>query len=75
MINADRDRLLDMLAALPATTPAVEATERLRARCHTALVQSQPTQTKPHWPWLVLAMSLLYLAAAMAQALMVVRLT
>jgi hypothetical protein len=64
-----------MLGALPSATPTVEVTERLRARCHTALVQPPRIQKENRWPWLLLAVSLLYLAAAAAQALTILRLT
>lgn len=74
-MTGDRDRLLDMLGALPATTPSPDATERLRARCHIALGQPSQIQTESRWPWLVLAVSLLYLASAVAQALAILRLT
>ena len=41
MTSSDRDRLLDMLGALPAATPNAAATDRLRARCHAALRESK----------------------------------
>jgi len=75
MTGPDRDRLFDMLAALPAATPPVEATERLRARCHAALCQPPQIQTDSRWPWLFVAVSLLYFAAGVAQALTILRLT
>ena len=71
----DRDRLFDMLAALPATNPSVTSTERLRARCHAALGQRPQIQKDSRWPWLFVAVSLLYLAAGVAQALTILRLT
>ena len=74
-MTSDRDRLLDMLGALPATTPSADATEHLRARCHAALGQPPQIQTEPRWPWLVLGASLMYLAAAVAQALPILQLT
>lgn len=75
MTGPDRDRVLEMLRALPATTPTVEATERLRARCHAALGQTPHLPADNRWPWLALAASLLYLAAAAAQALKILQLT
>jgi hypothetical protein len=74
MNSPDRDRLLELLESLPQTTPAADATERVRARCHAAL--GQPRQVPAdRWPWIALAASLLYLAAAAAQALTILRLT
>ena len=75
MISPDRDRLLETLGALPQTTPTIEATERLRARCHAALGQQPDRPMENRWPWLALAASLLYLAAAAAQILKILQLT
>jgi hypothetical protein len=74
-MTSDRDPLLDTLGALPASTPSAAATERLRARCYAALGRPPQIQTDSRWPWLFIAVSLLYLAAAVAQALAMLRLT
>ena len=74
-MTSDRDRLLDTLGALPASTPSAAATERLRARCHAALGRPPQTHTGTRWPWFVLGASLMYLAAALAQALKILMLT
>lgn len=75
MNGADRDRLFDLLGALPAASPTAASTERLRARCHAALGQQPQIQTDHRWPWVCVAASLLYLAAAVAQALTILQLT
>lgn len=75
MTSPDRDRLLDMLGALPATAPTVASTERLRARCHAALGRGPQIRTETRWPWLYVGISMLYLAAAVAQALEILQLT
>jgi len=74
MTNSDRDRLLDTLGALPATTPTAASAERLRARCHAALTEShhatEPTDVKAVGiKGLLLCVFVLYLAAALAEAL------
>jgi hypothetical protein len=74
-MTSDRDRLLDMLGALPSATPTDASTERLRARCHAALGQQPQIQTESRWTWFVLGASLIYLAAAMAQALQILQVT
>lgn len=74
MTHSDRDRLLDMLGALPAATPTAASAERLRARCHAALGQHPQIQADTRWPWFVLGASLIYLAAAVAQALKILQL-
>jgi hypothetical protein len=74
-MTTDRDRLLDMLGALPPATPTDASTERLRARCHAALGQTPQLQTESRWTWFVLGASLIYLAAAMAQALQILQRT
>lgn len=71
-MTSDRDRLLDMLGALPSATPTVASTERLRARCHTALTAShhatEPTDVKAVGiKALLLCVVTLYLAAALAE--------
>lgn len=72
MSGPDRDRLLDMLGALPADTPNVAWTERLRARCHTALTRAPETESgrlkSLGMKALLLTASLLYLAAAFHEA-------
>jgi hypothetical protein len=75
MNGVDRDRVFDLLAALPAASPTAAAAERLRARCHAALGQQSHIQKDHRWPWLCVAASLLYLAAAVAQALTILLLT
>ena len=75
MNGVDRDRLFDLLGALPAASPTAASTERLRARCHAALGQQPHLRTDNRWPWLCVAASLLYLAAAVAQALTILLLT
>ena len=74
-MTSDRDRLLDMLGTLPSATPTVASTERLRARCHAALGRQPQMQTESRWTWFVLGASLIYLAAALAQALTVLQVT
>jgi hypothetical protein len=74
-MTSDRDRLLDMLGTLPSATPTLASTERLRAKCHAALGQQPRIQTDRRWTWFVLGGSLIYLAAAMAQALQILQLT
>lgn len=74
MTNSDRDRLLDMLGALPAATPTAASAERLRARCHAALTQSnhaaEPSGVRAvGMKSLLLSVFVLYLAAALAEAL------
>jgi hypothetical protein len=71
----DRDRLIDMLGTLPSATPTLASTERLRARCHAALGQQPQIHTESRWTWFALGASLIYLAAAMAQALQILLLT
>ena len=71
---SNRDRLLDTLAALPASNPSAAATERLRARCHAALTEShhvsEATDVKAVGiTGLLLCVFALYLAAALAEAL------
>ena len=72
MTHSDRDRLLDMLGALPAANPASASAERLRARCHAALTRAP--RTKPGRlktlgiNGLMLSAWLLYLAAAFDEA-------
>ena len=72
MIGPDRDRLLDMLGALPAATPSAASTERLRTRCHAALSrapQAEPSRLKALGiKGLLLSAWLLYLAAALGEA-------
>jgi len=72
MTAPDRDRLLDMLGALPATNPTPASTERLRARCHAALTRSpetEPSRLKALGiKGLLLAAWLLYLAATFDEA-------
>ena len=75
MTNSDRDRLLDVLGALPAATPSAASAERLRARCHAALTESHHA-TEPTTDvkavgitGLLLCVFVLYLAAALAEAL------
>lgn len=75
MNGVDRDRLFDLLGALPAASPTAASTERLRACCHAALGQQPQIQTDNRWPWVCVAASLLYLAAAVAQALTILQLT
>lgn len=75
MTGPNRDRLLDMLGALPATAPTAASAERLRARCHAALGQPRDVQTESRWPWVVVALSLMYFGAAAAQALTILTLT
>ena len=68
MTNSDRDRLLDVLGALPAATPTAASAERLRARCHAALESQHATepihQRESRWaPGLLFCgVSLLYLS-------------
>jgi hypothetical protein len=74
-MTSDRDRLLDTLGTLPAATLSAAATERLRARCHAALGQPPQIHRETRWPWFVLGASLMYLAAAVAQALKILNVT
>jgi hypothetical protein len=73
MSGADRDRLLDLLGALPAASPTAASAERLRARCHAALAQplhvTESSGLKAVGSkGLLLSVCLLYLAAAFAEA-------
>ena len=72
MIGPDRDRLLDMLGALPAATPSAASTERLRSRCHAALTRasrSAPSRLRARAiKGLWVSAWLLYLAAAIGEA-------
>ena len=77
MTTPGRDPLLDMLAALPATTPTVEATERLRARCHAALGQSKaaPSPIPSVLNAVLTTACAVYLAAAIYQAMSLIEVT
>ncbi len=73
MNGVERDRLFDLLGALPAASPTAASTERLRARCHTALTQplhvTESSGLKAAGiKGLLLSGCVLYLAAAFAEA-------
>jgi hypothetical protein len=74
MNGVDRDRLFDLLGALPAASPTAASTEHLRARCHAALTEphhaTEPSDVKAVGiTGLLLCVFGLYLAAALAEAL------
>jgi hypothetical protein len=79
-MTSDRDRLLNMLGALPSATPSDASAERLRARCHAALTEShhatEPTDVQAVGiNALLLCVFALYLASALAEALKFLALT
>jgi hypothetical protein len=79
-MTSDRDRLLDMLGALPSATPTDASAERLRARCHAALTEShhatETTEVKAVGiNALLLCVFALYLASALAEAVKFLALT
>jgi hypothetical protein len=68
------DPLLELLDGLPPATLDASRVERIRARCHRALVrQRRRTATPPrlarNWPPIVVGLGGLYLTAVLQQVL------
>jgi len=69
--------LMRALAELPAAEPGAARSQRIRERCRQRLVQQAPRASRPRprialvWQPLVAALGLVYLIAAIAQAVSV----
>ena len=73
-MTSDSDRLLEMLGTLPSTSPTVSSAERLRARCHAVLTQPHHSAESGgvkavSIKGLLLCVFVVYLSAALAEAL------